>query len=233
MTDQEADRSGNPTTTRSADSPPVSELSFSEQLSEQLGGMRGITESSIPVVMFIVVNIIWSLSPALIVAVGTAFVIVVYRLLRREAIRHAVNGLVGVGVGALLAWRTGEARDFYLPAIITSFVYAAVLIGSVIARRPVIGYVWAVIAAGGRHHWRNHPRLVRVFGWLTLMWAGVFLSRGLVQGGLYLVERENWLGAARLAMGLPLYLVALGVTVWGVRRAAGATLEAEAAAQSR
>jgi hypothetical protein len=35
--------------------------SFSEQIAEQLGGVRGLFESSIPVAVFVVVNIVWAL----------------------------------------------------------------------------------------------------------------------------------------------------------------------------
>ena len=37
---------------------------------------------------------------------------------QRKPVRHAVNGLFGIAIGAFIAWRTGEARDFYLPGII-------------------------------------------------------------------------------------------------------------------
>src|SRR4051794_9702960 len=42
--------------------------SFSEQLADQLGGVRGLVESGIPVLVFVVANILWALRPAIIVA---------------------------------------------------------------------------------------------------------------------------------------------------------------------
>ena len=200
--------------------PDVTELSFTEQLSEQLGGVRGLAESSVPIAVFVVVNVLWSLNPALLVALGVALVIAVYRLTRREPIRHAVNGVIGVVIGAVIAWRTGEARDFYLPGILYNFGYAAVLTITVLARYPAIGWVWSVVAAGGKQEWRRHPRLIRVFGWLTLLWAAWFLVKGLVQGALWWVNEATWLGVARLAMGLPPFLVLIAITAWVVRRAA-------------
>ncbi|MQA25473.1 MAG: DUF3159 domain-containing protein [Micromonosporaceae bacterium] len=191
-----------------------------------MGGVRGITEASVPVVVFVLVNVVWSLNPALIASTAVALAIIAYRLRRRESIRHAINGMVGVGVGALIAWRTGEAKDFYLPGILMSLAYGVLLIISAVARHPVIGYMWAVIAAGGKHLWRTQPRLLRTFQWLSLAWAGMFLAKGLVQGALWLAEdvtwlgidEETWLGIARVGMGVPPYLLMLGVTVWAVRR---------------
>ena len=88
---------------------------FSEQVADQLGGVRGMVESSVPVLAFVLVNIIWSLTPALIVAVALALGIAAYRLLRKQSVRHAINGLFGIAIGALLAWKTGDAEGL-LPA---------------------------------------------------------------------------------------------------------------------
>jgi hypothetical protein len=200
------------------------ELSFSEQLAEQLGGVRGLTESGIPVLIFVIVNVVWSLNPALIGSVAVALGIVAFRAAQREPVRHAINGLVGVGIGAYIAWRTGDAKNYYLPGILMSFLYGGLLLLSVLARHPAIGYVWAVIAAGGKHTWRHRPQLLRTFQWLTMLWAAMFLAKGAMQGWLWWVDQATWLGIARLSMGYPPYLLMLGVTVWAVRRANGAEL---------
>src|SRR5690348_4290085 len=91
--------------------------SFSVQMSEQLGGARGLIESSIPITLFIVVNFLgdhfhwWSLRTSLIVAVAAALSMAVYRLSRRESVRHSVNGVFGIAIGAYLAWKSGDAKD--------------------------------------------------------------------------------------------------------------------------
>jgi Protein of unknown function (DUF3159) len=46
----------------------------------------------------------------------------------------------------------------------------------------------------------------------------VFLSRGLVQRFLYEEDRTGWLAVARLAMGYPVTIGALALTVLVVRR---------------
>ena len=45
------------------------------------------------------------------------------------------------------------------------------------------------------------------------------LARFGVQHYLYNVKETDWLGVARLAMGLPLTAVAALVTIWAIRRA--------------
>src|SRR3954467_14168102 len=137
--------------------------SFSEQMAEQLGGVRGLIESSIPITLFVIVNFLgehfkwWSLRTSLIIAVGVAVLMAVYRLTRREPVRHAINGVFGVALGAFIALRSNDARDFYLPGILLSAAYVVAMVASVLARRPLVGWVWAVMADGGGTRWRDEP----------------------------------------------------------------------------
>lgn len=191
---------------------------LTEQMAEQLGGWRGMVEASIPVLVFVVVNIVAELRPAVIASVVVAVVIAVVRLLQRRPIRHAVNGLFGIGIGALIAWRTGDERDFYLPGILYGIAYGLVLLGSAAIRQPLVGWIWSIIAAGGRSEWRQDPRLVRTFNWLTVLWGVVWLAKVGVQAGLYLADKDTALGIARLALGYPPYALLLVITIWAVRR---------------
>ncbi|GIF66916.1 membrane protein [Asanoa ishikariensis] len=191
---------------------------FGEMVSQQLGGWRGLVESSIPVVVFVVVNIVWELNPALIASVGVALVIGGIRLAQRRPIRHAVNGLFGIGLGAVIAWRTGEARDFYLPGIIQSYVFAAALLISAAVRQPLVGWGWSVIMAGGKSDWREDRRLMRTFIWLTVVWAVVWILKVSAQAWLWWDKQDDLLGIARLVLGTPPYVLLALFTVAVVRR---------------
>jgi hypothetical protein len=192
--------------------------SFAEQMADQLGGWRGLVESSVPVVVFVLVNVITDLNPAIIASVGIALAIAALRLIQRRPIRHAVNGLFGVGVGAFIAWRTGDEKDFYLPGILYGIGYGLALLASVALRQPLVGWIWSVIVAGGKAEWRTDPRLIRLFSRLTVLWGVVWLAKVGVQAALYLADQDTALGIARLVLGYPPYLLLLAFTVWAVRR---------------
>ncbi|MFC0531109.1 DUF3159 domain-containing protein [Phytohabitans kaempferiae] len=202
--------------------------SFAEQMADQLGGWRGLVESSVPVVVFVVVNIVGDLNPAIVASVGVAVAIAVLRLIQRRPIRHAVNGLFGVGIGAFIAWRTGDEKDFYLPGILYGIGYGLALLASVAVRQPLVGWIWSVIVAGGKSEWRSDPKLIRLFSRLTVLWGVVWLAKVGVQAALYLADQDTALGVARLVLGYPPYLLLLALTVWAVRRATR-TPETEAA----
>ncbi|GGL13999.1 DUF3159 domain-containing protein [Mangrovihabitans endophyticus] len=202
---------------------------MSEQIAQQLGGMRGLLESSVPVLAFVLLNFILGgsmldlprpngLYIAIAGSVGTAVLIGAFRLLRRESVRHAVNGVVGIALGAYLAYRSGDARDFYLPGILLTLGQAVVLVVSVFFRKPIIGYIWAVMVNQGRHDWLDKPALHRTFQWLTLAWAGSLVFRGGSQGLLYLADQGDLIGVVRILVSWPMYAAMLALTVWAVRR---------------
>ncbi|MEH0842054.1 DUF3159 domain-containing protein [Micromonospora sp. CPCC 205711] len=192
--------------------------SLAEQMADQLGGWRGLVESSVPVVVFVLANVLGELRPAVIASVGVALLIAVVRLAQRRPVRHAVNGLLGIGIGAAIAWRTGDERDFYLPGILYGIGYGVALLVSAAIRQPLVGWIWSVLVAKGRAEWRDDPRLVRTFTQLTVLWGVVWLAKVGVQAALYLAHQDTALGVARLALGYPPYALLLLITVWTVRR---------------
>jgi hypothetical protein len=187
-------------------------------LLEQMGGVPGIVASTVPVLVFVVVNVITELKPALWAAIGAGVVVLVWRLVRRDPIQPAISGLIGVGVCALVANQTGEARGFYLPGLLYSAFLGVVALVSVVVRWPLAGVIWHGINGHGQG-WRQDPLLLRAYSWATGIWAFVFAARVVVQGLLYDANAENWLGIARLAMGYPLLAVAILATILIVRRA--------------
>jgi len=190
-----------------------------------MGGVAGIVASTIPAAVFVVVNIVGGLRPAIISAVVAGVGVAVWRLVRREGMQPAVSGLMGVGVCAFVAHHTGDARGFYLPGLIYSGVFAVAFGVSALVRWPLAGVIWHAINGDGQG-WRRDHRLLRAYTLATLLWTVVFVARFVVQGWLYNARQEDWLGVTRLAMGLPLVALALLGTVWAVRRARRSPLSA-------
>lgn len=194
---------------------------------EQLGGVTGLVSSSLPVLVFVVVNAASSLTPAIWSAVGAGLAVAVWRVVRREALQPAVSGLLGVAVAAYLAHRTGSAKGFFLLGIWTSVLYGSVFVVSVLVRRPLVGVAWSVLNGHG-WSWRQSRAAVRAYDLASLAWAVLFFVRFAVQYWLYNSDQTGWLAAARIAMGWPLTGVVLVLTVWVVRRGDRAAAAAEA-----
>ena len=67
-------------------------------------------------------------------------------------------------------------------------------------------------------HWREDPRALRAYGWLTALWAASFALRAAVQGLFYRRDDVELLGTASVVLGLPVTAVCVLVTLWVVAR---------------
>jgi hypothetical protein len=67
-------------------------------------------------------------------------------------------------------------------------------------------------------HWRDDPRMLRAYAWLTVLWGGVFVVRAVVQWVLYLEDDVTALGTVSLVLGLPVTAAEIVVTLWVVSR---------------
>ncbi|MDQ1714468.1 MAG: hypothetical protein QOC60_413 [Frankiaceae bacterium] len=181
-------------------------------LRTQLGGPRGVFDSSVPGVVMAIATVFTSVWRAIIAALISAALLAAFRLVRREPVRQTAMSLGGIALCYLLARSTGNAKTFFLPGILINGGYAVALLISLIVRQPVIGFAAAMLDARYQH-WQSHPPLRRAAARATVLWLAVFSLRFFIVGGLYLRNRADLLPVTRLALGLPLYVAAIGVTV--------------------
>lgn len=187
-------------------------------LLEQMGGISGLVSSTLPILVLVPVNNSYGLVPALFAALGVALLIFLWRLVRKENLQPAFSGLMGVGIGAAIAWWTGDAKGYFLYGIWMSLLLCILAVGSVLLRWPLVGVVWKGINGDGMA-WRSNTTARRAYAWATLGWAVVFLSRFLIQNSFYNADDTNALAIARILMGWPLTGVVTLFTFFMVRRA--------------
>jgi hypothetical protein len=119
-------------------------------LAETIGGVRGLVESMAPGLVFVVVFIATgnTLGPALIASVAVALVAVAARLVQRTPVTQAFGGFLGVAIGVLWAWRSGEAQNYYAAGLLTNAAYLVAMAISVLVRWPVVGLVVEALRSG-------------------------------------------------------------------------------------
>ena len=196
---------------------------YRTQLVQSIGGWSGTAITALPPVVFVAVNAVWGLRPAVAAAVASGVALAGYRLVRRQPVQQALSGLFGVLIAALIAARTGQARGYFLLGIWSSFAYAVPFAVSLLLRRPLIGLLWEFldpsVPPGADPPWYRRRRLRRGYALATLIGTVLFLSRGVVQATLYHDNATGWLAFARVAMGYPLYIAAVGAGYLVARRA--------------
>ena len=94
-----------------------------------IGGVRGVVESMLPGLLFVVLFICTSdLRMTVIASAALAVVQVVVRLIQRQSVMGALGGLVAVGICLFWAWKSGEARNYYMYGFITNAAYIVLLL---------------------------------------------------------------------------------------------------------
>ena len=183
-----------------------------DKIMSALGGKRGLIDSGLPAIIFLVVfnlsgkeiNLaIWS-------ALSLSVCLTIYRLIKRQTLQHAFSGLIGVAICALISRRSGNAADFYLPGLWINAGYGSLYAITNLIKWPILGVLLGPILRENLL-WRKDPKRLRAYinaGWL---WVALFISRLLVQYPLYESGNINALGTARLLMGYPLFIL----TAWG------------------
>ncbi|UJP41776.1 DUF3159 domain-containing protein [Cellulomonas palmilytica] len=206
---------------------------------DAIGGARGVVESVAPGLLFVVVYLATGqqLRPALIAAAGAALLAVVVRLVQRTPVTQALSGVIGVGIGVVWAWRTGDASDYFAYGLWVNAAYLVGTLATVLVGWPLVGLVMGLFAADGPLSggpwrnvvaWREDRELRRIYTLATLPWVAMFALRLVVQVPLYLNDDVAWLGTAKLAMGVPLTALVLWIS-WVLVRPAQQLVRARAA----
>lgn len=197
--------------------PTTVEAVIRERLAVAVGGWRGSLEAAAPTVAFVVV---WTatknLNQALVAAAAVLLIALVLRLVQRQTVKFVAAAAFATALAAFLAKRSGNASDVFLPGLIQAGVMLAISVGSILARWPLVGF----IVAGGDPDlkddptaWRRSSAMVRVCSRLTWVFGGLFAVRLAVMLPLYLADEVTSLGVAKIVLGWPLYLLALGLMV--------------------
>ncbi|MEI3848340.1 DUF3159 domain-containing protein [Microbacterium sp. CCNWLW41] len=191
-----------------------------------MGGWRGILESVLPGVVFLVA---WTatydsdpdvrsgnLPLSLGLSVGLAAVFTVVRLIQRQSASAAIGGLIAAAAAAGLSLWTGRGEDSFIPGFLTNTLYGTAFLVSAFVGWPLIGLAVGFLMGEGTA-WRADRRKRRVFFWLSIAWAALFALRLIVQVPLYLAGDVAALGTLKLIMGLPLFAPLVAVTWLAVR----------------
>ena len=170
------------------------------------GGKKGLIDSGIPSIIFLVVlNITDHLHTALFASVAVSALLTIIRLARRDTIQHALSGFIGVLICAWFANRTGNASDVYLPKLLTNLGYGTVYLIANLVGWPILGLMLGPIL-GENLTWRNHPERKRAYIMASWLWVAMFFTRIAVQYPIYRSGNVNLLGTVNLAMGYPLFI---------------------------
>ncbi|GAA3411085.1 DUF3159 domain-containing protein [Streptosporangium vulgare] len=187
------------------------EAAIRSQLAKAFGGVRGVVEAAVPTIAFTGMWITASdLKMSLIVSISAAVLLLLVRLLQRSTPQFVVNSLIGIGIGAFFASRTGEAKDVFLPGILYNAGYSVVMLLSIVTRWPVVGFLIGSVT-GDPTAWRADPAVVKLCTKLTWLLMIPCVVRVAAQLPVFLIGGNDAvaeLGILKIAMGWPLQVAA-------------------------
>lgn len=205
------------------------------QMAQSLGGRRGLIEAGVPGLVF---TLTWltlkELQLALLLAGSMAAVLLVLRLLQRSTVQYVMNAVVGVGIGWLFVRWAGssggseaeQALAFFLPGIVWSGAYTLVMVGSVLAGWPFVGFLVGSVT-GDPTAWHDDPQIVRLCSRLTWLFLAPGAIGVLLQGPVYVLGATGAIdtdlavgiiGVLRLGLGWALRIASWGGMVWLLAR---------------
>ena len=176
-----------------------------EKILKAFGGKKGLIDTCIPSVVFLLVfNFADNLRTALTASLIISASLTIIRLARQETIQHAISGLIGFLICAWFANRTGNASDLYIPKLLTNLGYGFVYLVANLAGWPILGLLLGPIL-GENLQWRKDPARARAYKRASWLWVAMFFTRIAVQYPIYRSGNVNLLGTVNLAMGYPLF----------------------------
>jgi len=173
-----------------------------------LGGKKGLIDSGLPAVVFLVVfNLNQNLRGAIWASLSLSIILAIWRLARKDTIQHSISGVIGVLICAYFANRSGNASDFYIPKLLTNLGYGTVYLIANLVGWPILGLILGPLL-GENFTWRNNPRRKKMYIKASWLWVALFFSRIAFQYPIYKSGNVNLLGTVNLAMGYPLFFAA-------------------------
>lgn len=188
-----------------------------------MGGGKGVFDSSLPALVFIVVRLLSDLNTAVAVSVVAGLLVVVYRRAKGESLQYCISGFAGLLVAVAISKATGTGKGFFLPGIVLTGLSGLAFALSNLVRQPAVAL--ALVSIDAKYEaWKTDPALRRACVVSTWVWSASFLIRCAVASVVALTVGDDAKDNAILfgviqVERIGLLVGAAAFTVWAVRRA--------------
>ncbi|MDJ1130820.1 DUF3159 domain-containing protein [Streptomyces iconiensis] len=182
-------------------------------LFEAFGGIRGLIETTVPGLVFIAwYTVNKDIHAAAITALVLAGVMAVFRLARKDTVKHAFSGIFGVAFGVLFAMMTGNAKDFYLPGMLYTLGLALAYLITAMAGVPLLGLVLGPVFKENLSWRKRNPGRKKAYTKASYAWGFILLAKCAVLFPLYFWGDTAQFGWVTVALKIPPFLLAVYLT---------------------
>jgi hypothetical protein len=187
-----------------------------EELTSVLSGKT--LDAIVPPLVFVIVNSMFGLTYAIIIALILSSTVGIYRLIRKQSGIYALGGSLGILLAGGFAFLADNASNYFLPGIITNAFVLLLSIITLIIDKPLAAYA-SHLTRGWKLDWFWRKDVKPAYREVTIMWSLFFLIRTIIQVTLFLSDNVDALVWANTLMGLPVTIAVLVLSyVYGIWR---------------
>jgi hypothetical protein len=178
-----------------------------EELRSVTNGV-GLMDTILPPVLFLLLNGLAGFQAAMYGALGTALLIAILRLRRKQSLVYALSGMGSVALAIVLALLLGRSEGYFLPGIVNGGITIALALVSLIIGKPMVAWT-SYLARRWPLEWYWHTKVRPAYTEVTLAWTLFFILRLWWQVALYQVQNESQLALVNALTGWPAIIVLL------------------------
>ncbi|ARQ68083.1 DUF3159 domain-containing protein [Streptomyces marincola] len=180
---------------------------------EAFGGVRGMVETTVPGLIFVLsYTINRSINVSAVLALSLSAVLALARLVRRDTAKHAFGGVFGVAFGAVFAMMSGDAKNFYLPGMLYTLGLGVAYVVTSLAGVPLLGLVLGPVFRENLSWRTRNPGRKVAYTKASYVWGGILLAKSAITFPIYFWGDATQLGWLRVALGIPPFLLAVYLT---------------------
>ena len=204
----------------------VSRKEILEELNSVISGKT--LDAIFPPLLFVLINGFYGLDMAVLLALVSAVVLGILRLIRRQNWYYAMGGFLGVSIASLLAYLTRNAANYFIGSVLSGALLFLVALISLSAGKPLAA--WAShLSRGWPLEWYWRKDIKPAYMEVTWLWTILILMRLVVQFVLWQRGDATKLAWANVLLGWPVILLVLIISyiygIWRLNRLGGPGVE--------
>ena len=191
-----------------------------EEILEELHSIffKKTFDAILPPLIYAVINSIFGLIPAVILAVTTAIFNSGRRIIKNENWKYSFAGLAGVIFASSLAYLSNNAGNYFIPAITSSALFLLAAVISLLIGKPLAA--WAShLSRGWPLEWFWRKDIKPAYREVTIFWTFYFALRLSIQLNLFFNDSVLNLAWINIILSWPAITVVLVISyIYGIWR---------------
>ena len=141
-----------------------------------------------------------------------------YRIVRKDRWQYAIAGLFGVAIASGFAYLAGNAKNYFLPGLISGLFFFLLSLGTLIIKKPLAAWV-SHLSRGWRIDWFWRNDIKPAYQEVTYFWTAFFLIRLILLTLVYLRANSWMLFLSNIVLGFPTTILVLSLSyIYGIWR---------------